>query len=80
MLKKSSDLGDECVRRGGGGERESKNVVLLCPYLVTDVALAILERKGKILHYKSQNHKPYTDPLLFHAWFGGRIDCVGSRA
>ena len=66
-------------REGGGGERKSK-----CgspfPHLVTAIALAILERKGKILHCKSQNHKPHTDALLFLAWLGGRIDCIGCRA
>ena len=52
--------------------RETKNMVLLCPYLVIDVALAILERKEKILHCRPQNHKPLTGPLHSHASLGGR--------
>lgn len=69
-----------CEKTERGGEREKVKMWFSFAPMVTDVALAILERKGKILHCKSQKHKPYTDPLLFHAWLGGRIDCVGSRA
>lgn len=36
-------------------------MVLLCPYLVIDIALAVeKKRKEKILHCKAQNHKPHT--------------------
>lgn len=48
-------------------------MALLCPYLVIDVALAILERKEKILHCRPQNHKPLTGPLHSHASLGGRM-------
>lgn len=46
-------------------------MVLLCPYLVIDVALAIAERKEKILHRKPQHHKPHAGPLPSHASLGG---------
>lgn len=45
-------------------------MVLFYPYLVIDVALAILERKEKILHCKPQNRKPHTGPPHSHASLG----------
>lgn len=66
-------MGDECMREERERWRDTKNMVLLCPYLVIDVALAILERKEKILHCRPQNHKPLTGPLYSHAALGGRM-------
>lgn len=56
----------------------TQNMVLFCPYLVIDVALARLERKEKILHCKPQNHEPHTGPLHSHASLGGRITVSAS--
>lgn len=78
MFRNASDQGGECMRRGREREKEresarTQNMVLFCPYLVIDVALAILERREKILHFKPQNHKPHTGPPHSHASLGGKM-------
>lgn len=84
MFKNASDQGGEYMRGGRGRERgkerggaRSKYGSLLSLFGI-DVALAILEGREKILHFKPQTHTPHTGPPHSHASLGGRMVVLAS--